>query len=60
MAETFNGLVPQEEWLDVGFQVRRPNDPFDQLIGDLLERQERSRLSDLLPLARERFALRPE
>lgn len=35
MAETFNGLVPQEEWLDVGFQVRRPNDPFDQLIGDL-------------------------
>ena len=32
----------------------------NQLIGDLLERQERSRLSDLLPLARERFALRPE
>ena len=26
MAEKFYGLIPQEEWLDVGFQVTRPND----------------------------------
>lgn len=35
MAEKFNGLIPQEEWLDVGFQVRRPNDPLDGLVGDI-------------------------
>lgn len=28
------GLIPQAEWLDVGFQVRRPNDPIDGLFGD--------------------------
>lgn len=35
MPERFNGLIPQEEWLDVGFQVTRPNDPIDTLVGDL-------------------------
>lgn len=35
MAETFYGLIPQEEWIDVGFQVTRPNDPLDGLVGDL-------------------------
>lgn len=35
MAETFNGLIPAEEWLNVGFEVTRPNDPFDRLIGDI-------------------------
>lgn len=35
MAEKFNGLIPQEEWLDVGFQVNRPNDPLDGLVGDI-------------------------
>lgn len=35
MAEKFYGLIPQEEWLDVGFQVNRPNDPLDGLVGDL-------------------------
>ena len=29
------GLVPQEEWLDIGFEVSRPGDPIDGLIGDL-------------------------
>ena len=28
------GLIPKEEWLDVGFQVSRPNDPIDGLFGD--------------------------
>lgn len=28
------GLVPQDEWLDVGFNVQRPNDPIDGLFGD--------------------------
>lgn len=28
------GLIPKEEWLDVGFQVTRPNDPIDGLFGD--------------------------
>ena len=28
------GLIPQEEWLDMGFEVRRPNDPIDGLFGD--------------------------
>lgn len=35
MAENFYGLIPTEEWLDVGFQVTRPNDPLDQLIDDI-------------------------
>ncbi len=35
MAEEFNGLIPQEEWLDVGFQVTRPNDPLDSLVSDI-------------------------
>jgi len=29
------GLVPKEEWLDIGFDVSRPNDPIDGLIGDI-------------------------
>jgi hypothetical protein len=28
------GFIPQEEWLDMGFEVRRPNDPIDGLFGD--------------------------
>lgn len=28
------GLVPKEEWLDVGFNVARPNDPVDSLFPD--------------------------
>lgn len=28
------GFIPQEEWLDMGFQVTRPNDPIDDLFGD--------------------------
>lgn len=35
MAENFYGLIPQEEWIDVGFQVTRPNDPLDSLVGDI-------------------------
>lgn len=34
MADTILGMIPQEEWLDVGFNVTRPNDPLDALIGD--------------------------
>lgn len=29
------GLVPKEEWLDIGFNVTRPNDPIDTLFGDV-------------------------
>ena len=29
------GFVPREEWLDVGFNVTRPNDPIDGLFGDV-------------------------
>jgi len=29
------GLIPSEEWIDVGFQVQRPNDPLDSLITDI-------------------------
>lgn len=29
------GMIPKEEWLDVGFNVNRPNDPIDSLFGDL-------------------------
>ena len=28
------GFIPQEEWLDMGFQVTRPNDPIDSLFSD--------------------------
>ena len=28
------GMIPQDEWLDVGFNVTRPNDPIDGLFGD--------------------------
>lgn len=35
MSETiFNGFIPQEEWLNVGFNVTRQNDPIDTLFGD--------------------------
>lgn len=29
------GFVPQDDWLDVGFNVTRQNDPIDGLFGDL-------------------------
>lgn len=28
------GLVPKDEWINVGFNVTRPNDPIDTLFGD--------------------------
>lgn len=28
------GFIPQSDWLDVGFNVTRPNDPIDGLFGD--------------------------
>ena len=28
------GFIPKEEWLDMGFQVNRPNDPVDTLFSD--------------------------
>lgn len=28
------GLIPREDWLQIGFEVRRPNDPIDGLFGD--------------------------
>lgn len=28
------GLIPKDEWLDVGFNVQRPNDPIDGLFTD--------------------------
>lgn len=28
------GFIPQEDWLDMGFRVNRPNDPIDGLFGD--------------------------
>ena len=28
------GFIPKEEWLNMGFQVNRPNDPIDGLFGD--------------------------
>lgn len=34
MPETFNGLIPKEEWIDVGFNITRPNDPLESLVGD--------------------------
>lgn len=32
--ESILGFIPQEEWLNMGFNVRRPNDPIDGLFGD--------------------------
>lgn len=29
------GLIPETEWIDVGFNVTRPNDPIDSLIDDV-------------------------
>lgn len=29
------GMIPRTDWLDVGFNVTRPNDPIDGLFGDL-------------------------
>ena len=29
------GLVPKQEWLDVGFSVERPGDPIDGIVGDV-------------------------
>lgn len=29
------GFVPQKDWLDVGLDITRPNDPIDGLLGDL-------------------------
>lgn len=29
------GLIPREDWLDIPFVVNRPNDPIDQLFGDV-------------------------
>lgn len=34
MAEEILGMIPQTEWLDVGFNVMRQNDPLDGIIGD--------------------------
>ena len=28
------GFIPQADWLNVGFNVSRPNDPIDRLLGD--------------------------
>ena len=28
------GFIPEDEWLNMGFQVTRPNDPIDSLFGD--------------------------
>lgn len=28
------GFVPKTDWLDISFQIERPNDPADQLFGD--------------------------
>lgn len=29
------GFIPQEDWLDVGFEIARPGDPVDGLVGDI-------------------------
>lgn len=29
------GFIPQDEWLDIGFDVSRPSDPTDSLFGDI-------------------------
>ncbi len=32
--ENFMGFIPEADWLNVGFQVNRPNDPIDGLFAD--------------------------
>ena len=32
--ENFNGLIPDDEWLNIGFNVTRQTDPIDGLFGD--------------------------
>ena len=38
MADIFRdnvlGFIPEQDWLSVGFEVTRPNDPIDGLFGD--------------------------
>jgi len=34
MPENIVGLIPEAEWIDVGMNVTRPNDPIDTLFGD--------------------------
>lgn len=34
MPESILGLIPQTDWLNVGLNVIRPNDPIDSLFGD--------------------------
>ena len=29
------GFIPKEDWLDVGFEVTRPGDPIESLVGDI-------------------------
>ena len=33
--KNIQGFIPEKEWLDVGFDVKRPNDPIDGLFGDV-------------------------
>ena len=33
--KNIQGFIPQDEWLDIGFDVTRPNDPVDGLFGDI-------------------------
>lgn len=35
MPEQILGMVPQAEWLNVGLNVTRPNDPIESLVGDI-------------------------
>ena len=32
--ENIMGLIPRDQWLQIGFEVNRPNDPIDGLLGD--------------------------
>lgn len=33
--ENYQGFIPEADWLNVGFEVQRPNDPIDGLFTDL-------------------------
>ena len=33
--ENFHGFIPESDWLSIGFEVARPNDPIDGLFADL-------------------------
>ena len=33
--KNIQGFIPEKEWLDIGFDVKRPNDPIDGLFGDV-------------------------